>query len=392
MQTFTRLIGNEYKQTKQLLTENDNDSSDSDENQNKAMFDTLSKDELLSGFIARNEYNNKFVFYYFNDGIDFIEFYENLDNKEKCFHEIMISNKFRKLYFDIDAKPNDKVTFNEMVNFIVYLKTVIISVFNKLYFINQGMEISDKNILICQSIDNSIKIDGDSKLSIKFSVHIIITGFMVKDYTECRFFAQKVIDDIYITKYNKFIEFIDTNVYAPNKSLRILDSYKPKLENITSELELRRKKLAKSSRHFKLSDSLLTYFNGEIILNKLSDEQLIEEKYKNASNNVNTLNSDEFEDYINILIKNHEEKLSYFNIRETKINDNICTIEFDRLQPSYCDVCNEVHHNDNSLLIKIYINDKFISIREFCRQNFGKYITNHRQHYVQQFLLPQYQH
>ena len=265
-------------------------------------------------FITRRETAQNICDYVvFEDYQEFLEYYDNCENKH--FHEIIPGGKPQRIRFDLDIKVTDinlQTTgyVNAMMKTIV---NVIITKFNNIYELQQGYSICEDDVVITNS----------HKLPEKYSYHIIVKSFFLPNSYNVSQFAKECIAELPI-EYHQYID----NVYKHNQSFRILNS--------TKFGESRPKRLTLRFENIPVEDTFIGYTDG-IIVSSMWDEPEQHSKYHIT---------DELSQQILTKFASYTE-----GFRVRKVGDGF--IEFDRTHPSYCLLCSEVHHKDNTLMFII---------------------------------------
>jgi hypothetical protein len=276
--------------------------------------------------------------------------FSDFNNNGKSYihlHEVIFSDKPRKFFVDLDAKRIDKSTCDEHKNIIL---NIIRQLFAKIYF----KIIDTINYVVIDSC-------GQVEDYFKYSVNVLIDGYSFADYAEFRWFGEQVCE-AYYSRSDSIQGFLDENFFKR----RYVDSYiSARLPNCTKGGEKRYKTI--TSEH-SYEDGIISYVQKcEKLPNKSNvNRDEYAEKYKKQKA-VELSHPD-----IQFIITNTQHLwIKNFQIRSTKSNENSTSIHFDRIKPSHCYFCNEVHHNDNSLILSKYGN----RIYESCRQNKGSRVV-----------------
>jgi len=153
----------------------------------------------------------------------------------------------------------------------------------------------------------------------------------------------------------KYQESIDMGLYKSRSNLRILNCYKVEREIIdglstfhdNGKVNVTRQKRALFPETLTLSQSLVSYTTGLTMLTtKLAkDKPIVEYKQVNCEYNLENIN--------NMLSDDDRRSFVY---RSTTNN----IINYNRLVPSYCELCSRVHDKDNTLYIMIYNDSKAV--------------------------------
>lgn len=296
---------------------------------------SYSQNELKTKTIIRDETSNQYIV--FNSQSDFEKWY--IKQKEKHYHEIIFGYQKQRIRFDIDI-DDTFINGPEVVNCVL---NSAIEVIRDLYYCIDDIQLSRNDFIVTDS-------SGSTSKGFKHSYHIILYTYAVVNNHEAKFVSDAVIKIL----PDHFKRFIDANVNKSIQSFRLLHSTKCKSER-TKVISNKFK-----THQGTLFDTMIVPFQGIKVLSPLCDTEI------------------EYEENIDDSIaKNIIKLVKPFNIldghkfRDIKNN----TLNFDRVKPTHCTLCDEVHHNDNSLVI-IY-DGVSGNIYEFCRQSKNsRYICN----------------
>lgn len=283
-------------------------------NENGSVLDFYGS-KIYEKTIIRNEENNK---YFVFDSFDLFEQWY-MPQKTKRYHEIILGSQIQRLKFDIDA--NKQPDIKKIIN-------VIIDVVNSLY----DEKISESDFIVTDS-------SGPTEKGIKYSYHIILYTVAL-----CNNIEAKNITNLILKQLPKCD--IDSQVNKNIQSFRLLWSSKNgRIKKLQSHNE----------KDITLSDTMIVPFRGIKVLKQLCE---------NITNDEKEIIDSEVNNIIKIVEK--------YNILDGHTFRNVTgnTINFNRLRPTYCTICDEIHHHDNSVII---IYDGLTgNIYEFCRQNSDK--------------------
>lgn len=370
--------------------------------------------EKIVGYKFKRDFSNKksnvfSLFSYFNNYIEVENFINLFEENNRHFFEIIPSDNFQKIKFDIDIDKKEVFSIMkeihedfslidlDMVNYFEIIENIIsvlIKLFKKYYLIDLCLE---KDVLIYSSHG------GDKK-----SYHIVIDNYSVQSSSESKNIYKllmKEFEDLskdysptlsddsdrligLVKNINKDItkipikyyeNFIDNSVYKQNQNFRLLGSSKIG-KNKRTKIQL---------LFWKFKGKIIKYDFGEIIGNiddfdkvKKSilfknslityvDEcrslpYLLDETETNKNNNFQIKNLDHIssEKVIDLLI-NYFENLgvspSCFDLNNISNINNFILIK--RLEPSYCEFCERVHENENPFVVVNQDNNVFYNCR-----------------------------
>lgn len=256
----------------------------------------------------------------------------------RTFYEVILGDRYQKPYFDIDIDtllPKDDI------------EKLFFSIKNSLF--NQDSRISEKDVIIFSS-------HGTNKMSF----HVVIDHWCFPDVESNRFFCNKVIEGIPSTLPTK--KYIDSAVYKSIQQFRTFGSTKygqdrfKKLSDIqchnlnfgiipTSSLGLDDNKVTENSpSNLKRSEFVRILFSS-LITNTMSCRvlgyEIIPKKLWDASA------------FPDLTIEETEliYKLPFIQDQTFSVVDvKNRLVALKRHSPSYCDLCERKHENENPFL------------------------------------------
>lgn len=291
----------------------------------------ISKDVLNNQLIIRDETENVYIVVPYDYPLPLTH----------SLHEVILGSQPQKLKFDIEwitptKDPDATITLQT-------IKDAIQKIWKTTYFIDTDYLLVNDDILVFTS-SGYINID-----KYKNSYHLIIApkNYAAADNINSMLFTRKV----YHILPADIKRCIDMQVNKSIQNFRILgcsklNSSRPKVyvsgkfgDNLLlASLITNTKKLTILPNI--INDMSPSMTPDETVYTQLTPQQLM---------------------YISKLVG------PAFTFREQK--DNF--ILFDRVEPSFCYLCQEIHHKDNTLIISI--NDDLVSLSEICRHAKGKY-------------------
>lgn len=259
----------------------------------------------------------------------------------RCFYEVILSTRVRKIYFDIDMKDN-----LDQANIIKdKLIEAIINVFYLQYKINLSIQ---SDILLFTSHSESKK-----------SFHIVVDNYCVLNNHENKKFYDLCINQL-PTDYHPYI---DHSVYSSLQSFRIFNS--------TKATEYRPKKAVTHYYHFdqeincsaynlELNDRLFYYevLAKSLITNTVLCTHLPAIKEQQITPMIQHTIEASKVDYV--LSKIKDKFNDTFKVRSIK--DNL--IELDTLKPFTCLVCKSLHEHDSPYIAIFQTRSLF-----YCRRS-----------------------
>lgn len=144
----------------------------------------------------------------FENHVELMKYQQKTEPFDNCFYEIMTEKMKRKPYFDIDIKRY-KNTVEEVEN----SKKMVEKIKENILKVLKESEADPKKAQILVYTSHTER---------KLSYHIIVHGYYLKDHRECKNFFEAVSDKC---DYN-YQGYIDCSVYKTIQQLRILGSHK----------------------------------------------------------------------------------------------------------------------------------------------------------------------
>ena len=305
----------------------------------------------LEHAISKMEYNKFMVscemnthnraFCSFDSAFTFLDTYEKLDKTQlKNYYEVILTDKRRRMYFDLDFKIAD-TSDSEMIKlFVEHIKTIP-------HFNNTKMKI------LSASDD------------IKGSLHFIINNKILRNKKETKeLFNIVVNNDICDTLRNA----IDDKVYSNNQQFRMIGSCKYGSTRVLQPIGID----GKTYRALYYEKYMVTYimvngfntpmkpyyFNEIVEPNSIVKiNEVVCQEDTNVKKAIELYST--FDDSINHNL--HNNKIEQFE-------DGNIKISFTRSNSSYCDICKKTHDNDNTAYLVI-INNTNVFIK--CYKSTG---------------------
>ncbi len=320
-------------------------------------------ESLGKRFVVRNSLENKY--YVFDDMSSFSDYFDKLDDSNKCFHEVIIGKRPQRIKFDIDAVESlltscvksaceNDPEFNvigEAHNSV--LQDIDEAICNSFYVAYQKI-ITPDDILTT----TSTAYDPECK-EIKYSYHKVIKGYYVESNTEAANYVSE-----YFTKFLRpdFHPIIDFYVYKSIQNFRIVHNHKENSDRVKVPV----------GEYLGLTYYIVQNIEGCVLLPK---KMVVDSLQRKGSTSVLVDSVSNF-DQTHLTNNDINKALALANIGDDhtvrKINGGL--IEFKRLQPSYCDLCKRKHDNDNTLILSVVTdnseNNSLVSrVYMLCRHN-----------------------
>jgi hypothetical protein len=344
-----------------------------------------------SDIIIRDEFNNDYKV--FDSWDNFWIFADSIPIQERCFHEVIMGNKPQRIKFDLDVKSADlhklplseieTITNHEYDNefediegigelhepkakmyiIIKYILSIILDQLYIDYFDSDNIVLTTQSFIILDSSGyTDISCTPDNY---KFSYHIILTNYLVNNYTEAKYISTGVYN-----KIHEKIQFVlDTGVNKSIQNFRLIDSTKPK-----------HSRFLKSTSEYDLYNVDIATRKNSVICpgTKLP---ILSVKCNGVVKEDPNISADYIEKAVEDVCKIAEDK----GLLESHKFRNISGMlfMFDRISPSMCNICHRIHDNDNTLMISLIykpydithlINDEnnSFTLNELCRHSPGK--------------------
>lgn len=304
------------------------------------LYAKYSKQGLLSKFVVQRDVDHVYCVY--KNFSSFMENYAKTDN----LHEVIFSNQPRKFVVDIETKVDYDGHERYLELYESHVDRIKI-LLKKLFCVIYIRIIPSDDIIV---ITSSGKYDENK---FKFSVNLVIDHHYFANYAEFKYFGNRLCEEYY--KHEDAIpKFIDDGFYRRSDLGKI---FTIRIPGHSKCGEIRPKKV---EPHINIKHAFVSYIDNCTKLKKIVDPELTKKKYKPVSIN----NTDEeilkLTEHIwnpGFVFRNRDDNVFYFN----------------RIEPSYCKFCNEVHHVDNQLYI-VYFNGALWEKCFHARDSPGKFI------------------
>ena len=268
----------------------------------------------------------------------FFRYFQTLPDHERCFYEILMPEKARKPYFDIDMEKSKVSDFDEKELFREIRKNFR-DILGKEY-----------TLLVFSSHTEN-----------KWSYHLIIDDFVLQNYKECEVFFDRFTDKI----SEKYKPYFDRCVYKSVQQFRIIGNHKFGKDNskkFEKELSVGFKYPArcreKNAKFLHLLSISLIYNNSYCqLLGGFSPPE--EEKTLGMGAACEGDISDVLQ---NFFASYSPDDFQYSSCKEQ--NGNLLLI-LRRLNPTYCKECDRVHQNENPF---ITVTGGYRNITFYCRR------------------------
>jgi hypothetical protein len=269
------------------------------------------EDMIQNKFVT---FNSKEKFYNVWDSYtDFVDKIKHLPSECKCFHEVIFGNCKQKLKFDIDIKTNNKLSDDELNEILINIDTAIEETFFALYIKQCG------ELIKCCSTGQL------NDVQYKYSYHIVVPGYCVENNIEARTFTTNFFRLLPV-KYHKYV---DSQVNKQIQNWRILDNKKENSHRVKKLMTVSNTAL----------DTIITYTDKCELLPKITENKTDSEKTSESSDIGSTDNI--------LYIASEYTKGHVFKMRKNNL------FIFKRISPTHCELCDRVHHNDNTLMLAL---------------------------------------
>lgn len=348
-------------------------------------------EELKSSFLVRDESCGNYKVYC--SVLDFLRqrnqadtiFNTTGDNSYYYYNEIVLEDCNQRFRIDIDAKnsllDNINLTLigysDSPVNELIKSKNVstpcerwkkmwiIIYYLRDIFRRTMTAYLADSehrnNKIILRDITISNFVILESCNAEKMSFHLISPNIAFCNAKSLSEFAKLFYENV----PQEFMPILDKSVYRSNQSFRIAGS--SKVGDNTRVMRY----CKNSNRLF--GDNTDIYENNVLLYTLLNADSIPEEyKYKmrifgqeeeiSKKSPVQICIND---DLLNTIYTEINRKYpNTFVIRHVAETKNI--VMFNRIRPSYCELCNRTHDKDNTLYVTIWSNNNYINVYEHC--------------------------
>lgn len=272
----------------------------------------------------------------------FMRFMGATAEADRIFHEVVF-NTPQKLKFDIDA-PLDRVlasALSDVGDFIdecvgitpaeryQHILSVIIQEIRQGFFIVFGKDLDDRDIIICESADPAGQ---------KFSNHVIIDNYYVSGHEQAREFTRRL--GTYLPECYRV--FLDLGVNKCIQNFRMVNCHKIGT--------VRTKRVISG------------HFDERCIIANVAGCELLADIVSAAATPAPVIVSEDLAAVLKMCMGEAFKPHVYRNSRNNQL-------VFDRLYPSYCDICEKDHHTDNTLLVSIASADGTLTAFRQCRKD-----------------------
>jgi len=313
--------------------------------------------------------------------------------ENRCFFECIFGEKKQRPYFDIEfyttkdgiRPPNSDeglyLRDDEADESVKCLVNCIYEEIKSETHTDNPLQLNKSHILVFTS--HSSKDDINRK-----SYHIIIEGFCVSNFKECKEFHDCIVKKM----PPEWVNIIDHSVYNSLRQLRIVGNTKwqsNRFKILNNDLTLNYNltngwipKVKPESDNHKLllllEASLVSQTTSCVILNYKPEEKKYVNKYSNKSGSdeestegFNPLTPDEITEALKLCytkagLEFGDRRFPFNYLRTVEDNGTSSLVLLKRLRPSICSACDRKHENENPFLLVVGTNrDIFLD----CRRN-----------------------
>lgn len=323
------------------------------------------ENKLVIGFESlRDDGKSSRTFAVFDSYIELFHYQKNIPIPNRNFYEIIIGEFAQKPHFDVDIKKKEISTEENIIELAEKVKDSLI---NTIFLVCDENSIKldiAKDILIYQSHSDDYE---------KCSFHIVVHHYCHTNNHQALAFYKKIVE-LMPDKYSKYI---DHSVYSSKQNFRLLGNQKigsgrPKMfqnrmryqgkyikhiydVDFKNEIDLEKKLNLEKLECLK--ESLVSWVNDCEYLPSFQRE---EERTKKQ-------NYEDLGDLSPETVKEAEKFIGNkdfpFIVRDIKGS----VISLRRLRPSFCDICDRIHENENPYMLVVENNVYFC-----CRRNKNK--------------------
>lgn len=293
---------------------------------------------LIKKFICRID-NDKNLFFWFHNVNEFLTYYHQFSERDKCFFEVILKDQIQKFYVDVDiGRSNVNALTQELLDeadfynidpqdldqFSTVLMEDLIDRIMDGFKTRLNIDLDIKQILIFESHSDE-----------KRSYHIVVNDYAFIDNANCQAFY----DYIMVECPDLFRKFID-NLYSSLQNFRMLYSQKHGSGRIKKPFTgtLGRFNIPPQCDDYKtrMLNSFITYTEQCAIL---PDIKVVKPIINHAELDPDISEYD-IENRIRLLMP---------DCMEIKSEDNY-VYHLKRIAPGYCQICDRVHEHENALM------------------------------------------
>lgn len=291
------------------------------------------RDALVEKFVvARELENGKYEYGVYENCFVFWEYLAGVPLLERFYHEVIFGEQPQKLRFDIDAVgevPQD---------LLPRILAEIESMFSLLY----NIEFDDLFVIYSASSAE------------KTSYHIIIDKYYVSCSAEAAHFAENVAKVL----PQDYLRHIDLGIYGATKNFRLPTCRKRKSERYLEAYE---------GREYHVENFCVGFIDECESLPNLAP----------AKENAGVVGEEIVAEDTRIILEIAAKYVAGFQLAPLQFSNENGAVKstlltFRRIMPSYCYICGEIHHKDNSALLSISIVGGIGKIYFKCRQMPGR--------------------
>lgn len=321
-------------------------SKNTDKPSESILTENITRNQIVSGFVTRCDKSSTY------------KYYTNYDvytrHNSGYEHEVIFGWQPQRLKFDIDYKCSldekkniDNVQNKSVIDLLfddddakpTFIETamdkILDSICDHLFYI-YGLYVGREDLIV---IDSSGVCDSATKY--KYSYAIIIPQYLVSNNDEAREFTTKIVESLPAD----ISAVIDKGVNKSVQNFRLANQAK---------LDKRVKKLSGgafgTNKTAGVEDTVICPRNAHNELKILPEKRTPGTKKKSGTSSIMT------DENVREILK-LDCVAGLIAVKEGSIfkyrmyYDNL--IVFDRLMPSHCQLCNEVHHKDNTLMLSV---------------------------------------
>ena len=284
---------------------------------------------------------------HFQNFAAFFRYYQTVPEDERCFYEILMPEKARKPYFDIDMDVGVEFGSDQEKEMFREIRKIFRELLGKQY-----------TLLVFSSHTER-----------KRSYHLVIDDFILQNYKECEVFYDRFTERV----TEKYKPYFDRCVYKSVQQFRIVGNHKFNKDNtkkFEKELSVGFKYPArcreKNAKMLHLLSVSLIYNNSYCqLLGGFSPPE--EEKSLGFGAACEGDISDVLQNFFAVY---SPDDFQYSDCKEQ--NGNLLLI-LRRLNPTFCKECNRVHENENPF---ITVTGGYRNITFYCRRKDEKLGVN----------------
>ena len=277
----------------------------------------------------------------FHSRAQFWEYYNSLDQDQKFLEEVIFGHLPQYPKFDIDIKDKSRKEEEAVLDILRQIISGIKAIGHDYY------QCTIDTVIVLES-------SGISKGKWKYSFHVILPQCAFHNYLEAKAFHQRLVRSlpkdisIYLDDVNK-----STQNFRMHGSSKLGENRPFILSPLSRQLGMLTK--IRDQNHLLITVNTQNFFTtGATDNNRTPTFQAPNSLIKGA-----------------ITLAEESQISNGFKYRDYVHEKDVIFVNFNRLYPTLCSLCNETHHKDNTLYLRLSQKGDKWAIYESCRHHKG---------------------